>query len=434
MSLWEGFFGALNIALQILGTYWWILLPVILAVFLWQSWLYYIQINFIAAMKWVLLKITVPADVVKLPLAMEQIFAGLHSTLYRGSWWQRYVNGRVQEWFTLEILSVGGVINFYIRTHVKFRNLVESQIYAQYPNAEIHEVDDYVWNIPADLPNSDHDLFGSEFVLTKEDAYPIRTWTQFKFEIKEGEEIIDPMAGLIESLATVKEGEQLWLQIGIKPVGDGWKKEGEKIISKLIKRPEEPKKTSQVLEILKKEAADYATGIAQAPFKIPEYSTEEKKDKKEAPPSIMMHLSPGEREVVESIELNTSKVGFETGIRILHIAPRENYNPGPFFTTSYTFRQFSTQNLNAFRIDRPTFTTTEWPMPWPKFLVDNVNNFRKKWLLYKYRFRYKPHKPFILNIEELATIFHFPGRFVTSPALPRIPIKKGEPPSALPIQ
>lgn len=433
MSLWEGFRGALNIALQILGTYWWIILPVVLAVLLWQSWLYYIRTKFIAAIKWTLLQITVPQDVLKTPLAMEQIFAGLHSTLFPGGRYLRYVMGRVQEWFSFEMVSNAGVISFYVRTPKQFKNHVESHVYAQYPNAEIQEVEDYVWNVSADVPNDEYDLFGSEFILAKEDAYPIRTWMQFKFEAREGEEIIDPLAGLLEAMSTLGAGEQLWLQIGIKPVGDDWKKEGEKIVSKILKRPEEPKKGSHVLEVLKKEATDYISGMAQAPFRIPEYGVEEKKDKKEAQPSIMQYLSPGEREVVESIELNIAKVGFETVVRIIYVARRDVYNPGKFFSVTSALRQFSTQNLNALRVDRPTLTTTEWPIPWPRFIVEGSNNFRKKWLLFKYRFRYKPHKPFVFNIEELATVFHFPGRIVTTPALPRIPIKKGEPPPSLPI-
>ena len=48
---------------------------------------------------------------------------------------------------------------------------------------------------------------------------------------------------------------------------------------------------------------------------------------------------------------------------------------------------------------------------------------------------YKPHKrkTFILNTEELATVYHFPGSVVRTPALGRIESKKGEPSAGLPI-
>ena len=48
---------------------------------------------------------------------------------------------------------------------------------------------------------------------------------------------------------------------------------------------------------------------------------------------------------------------------------------------------------------------------------------------------YKPHKrkTIVLNTEELATIYHFPGSVVQTPSLSRIESKKGEPPAGLPV-
>jgi hypothetical protein len=55
---------------------------------------------------------------------------------------------------------------------------------------------------------------------------------------------------------------------------------------------------------------------------------------------------------------------------------------------------------------------------------------------YKRRmFFYNPFigTPFVLNSEELATIFHFPGQVAAAPNLYRVPSKKGQAPSNLPI-
>ncbi|MEK7105917.1 MAG: hypothetical protein AAB895_00990, partial [Patescibacteria group bacterium] len=41
--------------------------------------------------------------------------------------------------------------------------------------------------------------------------------------------------------------------------------------------------------------------------------------------------------------------------------------------------------------------------------------------------------PYILSTEELATIFHLPGRVSETPTFTRIESKKAEPPSNLPI-
>ncbi len=48
----------------------------------------------------------------------------------------------------LEIVSLEGVIHFYLRCESKFKPRVEAAIYSQYPNVEIIEVEDYVNLLP----------------------------------------------------------------------------------------------------------------------------------------------------------------------------------------------------------------------------------------------------------------------------------------------
>ena len=43
-----------------------------------------------------------------------------------------------------------------------------------------------------------------------------------------------------------------------------------------------------------------------------------------------------------------------------------------------------------------------------------------------------PHT-FVLNTEELATIFHFPGQIIKVPGLERVESKEASPPTNLPI-
>ncbi len=75
----------------------------------------------------------------------------------------------------------------------------------------------------------------------------------------------------------------------------------------------------------------------------------------------------------------------------------------------------------------PSITADKWPNKARK-------EYRKKILFVsKYKNRSLPFKEFILNIEELATIFHPPDIGVRSPLLPRVEAKKGEPPVGLPI-
>ena len=50
-----------------------------------------------------------------------------------------------------------------------------------------------------------------------------------------------------------------------------------------------------------------------------------------------------------------------------------------------------------------------------------------------YPFKSDKQKMFILNTEELATVFHFPGKTAETPSFERVDSKKSEPPANLPF-
>lgn len=412
----------------------WVFTPVLLAPFLWSAWVYYIRIRTLKKFKWQMLEFRLPPDVEKSPLAMEQVLAILQSTYFKGSWWKRYVEGRVQEWFSLEITSFEGELHFYIRTLAHFRNLVEAAIYAQYPQAEIFDAEDYTANVPRLIPNETHNLFGCEYKLARENGYPIRTYKDFELKTEVSKEggsniaLVDPLAGITETLTRLKRGEQAWIQIGIRPADDKWKNLAMETVLKLVGRPKkEMPQGSYTLALLKKELTDYATGALQAPFKTPEFEDFQwGPPKSDKPHSLMQFLTSGEKEIIEGIERKVGKVGFDTVIRVVYIATHEAYTIPTFFQVASGFNQFNTQHLNAIKRDGKTITAAKFPFKKMK------ETQKKKWLLYQYRIRGRPKTMFIMNIEELASLFHFPGRVVMAPSLPRVQAKKGEPPAGLP--
>lgn len=383
-------------------------LPIALIFTFWQVWVYYVRAYYIANLKWTLLEIKLPREIMKTPKAMEIALHAFHQTS-DGHLIKKYWDGFVRPWFSLEIASFEGEIHFFIRTQSFFRRLVESQIYAQYPGVELVEVDDYTEGVPYGKSGSNLQLFGTEFTFTKEDAYPIKTYVDFgMIENLEEEQKIDPITHFLEFMGSIGPGEQIWFQILIQATKkrflksgawfekEDWKDQGKVIIDKLMKRDKKKKEG---------EVADWGA----------------------------MTLSPGERTIVEAVEKSVSKLGFDVGIRTVYLAEKDSFNAINIAGLMGSVKQYNTLNLNGFKPIR----NTNIDYIWQDFTGSKIVGMKKGMFdaYVKRSYFYHPYqmKPMVLNTEELATIYHFPGKVAETPTFGRIESKKVEPPTNLPI-
>lgn len=422
----------LEVASTMIGFFldwWFIVAPIALFFIFTELWLDAARTKYVTELKWVLLDIKIPREVEKTPKAMEGLFTGLHAVFIPLSFKEKWFQGRVQLGFSMEFVSVGGEVHFIIGVPEQNRHLIEAQVYAQYRSAEIHQIEDYTIDFPESLPNEDYDMTGGEIILAKEDAYPIRTYTYFEDERAKEEKRIDPIGPLLEYLSSLDPREKIFIHFMITPVGEGWKKEGEKVLARLLGRKSKSERHSLfaiidelVLYLLNfmDTLVHLLVSIFTSPFEGEGEIKEKREEKKD--------LSSGERTIIEAIENNISKLGFETGIRFLYIAPREIFSRGRTTGIMGGFKQFNTLNLNGFKIDKDALTTDG------KFVFKKRRGiYRKKEFLDKFKKRKRANKTFVLNTEELATVYHFPGVVVTAPTLPRVGAKKGEPPVNLPL-
>ncbi|MFC1756496.1 hypothetical protein ACFLY1_00920, partial [Patescibacteria group bacterium] len=177
---------------QTFSNVWFLVLPVPFYYLFKLLWMDHIQRKYAKSIKWDLLEIIPPKDIEKSPKPMEFIFNGMAGVMKTPSAVEQFIEGMFPVSFTLELVSIQGAVHFFVRTQKIFRNLIEANIYAQYPTAEIIEVADYVDEIPKIIPNKDWDLWGVDFELTKPDPYPIRTYTSFEEDITGT--MIDPLS------------------------------------------------------------------------------------------------------------------------------------------------------------------------------------------------------------------------------------------------
>lgn len=397
---------------------------------LWSGWLTYIREKFERKIAWVILAIDVPRANEQTPKAVEQIFAHITGFTNRGTLKERYLEGFVQYRLSLEIVSVEGYIQFLVRTPARFRDLVEAAVYAQYPDAEITEVEDYIDTIPKPLefPHPEWDLWGTEFKLAKPDVYPIKTYRAFEDPTTEAP-LHDPMASLLEILSRMGPGEQCWLQIVITPASPRWAERGVRIIRKLIGSTLDKKQGSRLGEITGGVARGVQETVTATLF------TPSAEQKRMIPqrefPTLMQHLAPYERNIVESIGEKIAKLAFVTKFRLIYAARKEVFDrPKGVSSVIGAISQFNTQDLNSFMIHKKARTTVYY-----MFL-----KYRKKWrqrrILWGYRARglTRGWVRFVLNTEELATIWHFPLMTVQAPLVQKTEAKRAAPPAALPIE
>ena len=401
-----------------------------LFLFLRYVWVNYIFSRYLQGLKWILLEVRFPRDVIKTPKAMEQFFAGLHAAERKMKFKEKYIKGELPPWFSIEMAGHGGTIRFFIRSQEKYRNLVESHLYAQYPQAEIVEAEDYVSSIPSGTPTKDFDAWGTELILTKPDAYPIRTYPVF-FEEKEAEERIDPLGGLFEFLSSLDPRESIAIHILISPVSAvtdaGWKKDGEKLVAKIIGK--EVKETKKGLMIVK-EAKSFSSELVQGIYRFFSLGGSGEKEQKKVE-SAMPFLTPGQKEVVLAVERNIGKIGFKTMIRFMYWAPKDIFNKDKPTVAAGFFRQFNTQNLNGFKTNKRSTPGRG------KIFKKRREVGQRRFFVGIFKRRFFPFsklktRGFVFNTEELATIFHLPGKFVEAERLSKIEAKKGGPPSELP--
>lgn len=394
-----------------------------LVVFFIEFWTRYLKEKAIKKINWLLLEIRVPRDIEKTPRAMEQVFSGLHGIFTRIKFLDKYWKGKVQEWFSFEIAGIDGMVYFFIRTPEQFRNLVEAQIHAQYPDAEITEVLDYATPFASKVPSKTYDISGTELILDKDNYLPIRTYPAF--EEKETEKRVDPMASFLEILSKIRPGENIFIQYIIAPTADKeWKEKGQAAIDKLLGKKKEVKKTwiNEITGI----ANEFVINLAKAVFVYPLWG----EIKKEETKTSVANLSPGEKIIIESIENKMSKLAFKTNIRFAYIAVNDIFNRANSAAVTGAFKQFNTVNMNAFKGYGKQGTSCDQPFKKRREFL------RKKNFIERYAGRKwgKKEKIFILNTEELATIYHYPILVVKTPTMRRVEAKKAEPPVSLPIE
>ncbi len=333
----------------------------------------------------VLLMLEIPRTNDKKELAAEQLFASLHGILRDKE--ELKNSGGVQEHLSFEIVSTSGQIRFYVWVPKILQSFVEGQIYAQYPSVQIYRMDeDYV-----DDREKYPVQYSSELTLTENDALPIKTFDNFE---------VDPLAGITGTLAKLNPdaSEELWIQILTRPIPDDWHKQ---TTDKWVKRIKSGRKFlsgssnidwTWVIEALGAFFRPPAGGTNGEPTKI--------------------ELSERDKTRIAKAEEKATKLGYEVKIRLAYLGQDQINAKLNMQALVGTFKQYNSTNLNGFHLTGGSFKAED---------------------LDAYRMRQFADHGFILNISELASVYHLPHTSVETPNIVWATSKTAEPPAKLPL-
>lgn len=271
---------------------------------------------------------------------------------------------------SFEIAVLKKRIGFYVCVPQYLKGFVEEQIYAQYPTVQISEVADYSQD-----GESVQSSLGTEMRLIANAALPIKTFQSFE---------VDPLAAITATLAKFEEDEEAWIQLIVKPAPSNWHKKSERYVGGL-----------------RGGSRSSTSGLISALWSSPEHKTEAVK------------LTEFEQARASGAEDKSHKLAFESTLRIIYrgnVAASQATLRLQSIIASY--KQFNTTYMNGFDQSRLSADVT---------------------LPNQYRQRQLGKKPLVLNIEEIATLYHLPHTNVETPFILWALSQTAEPPANLPL-
>ena len=382
------------------------------------------------------LEVRLPKEQMKTPAAMESVLAALWEPGDSSGWKEQWLGVNTLPIFSLEVASIGGSIHFFIWAPKKFKPRIESHIYAQYPQAEILEVPDYTRLIDFDV--STHKIMGFDYKQTGADLIPIKTYKMSELDrpgAKE-EEKVDPITQTLEVMASIGPHENMWWQIVCRPLKQRYTKE-----ANFKKRLEDALDNGNPFLLFRKPKGDWSVERDKMIKDLVDKYTPKDKD------TILPFFGGMQEQDKQRAQLwlmNAQKVAYEVGMRTIYFAPKEHFDGDQPSNMGSMFKAYGAgEPYNNFK---PAFVAAKndkwWEQPRQGREVDKLKALMfPDYMLRRYfvgasgtvgSYAKDQYKTMTLSVEELATLYHFPGSVAQTPTFERIPSATVEAPANLP--
>jgi len=310
---------------------------------------------------------------------MEQLLATFSETKIKRNFIMDFFYGTPQITMEMAVPSDDEQISFYVSMPRQIKELVEKQIHSFYPSAHIERIKDYTIFRPTGITK------GSFIRLKKEHIFPIKTYQRLESDP------LHNIANTFSKLENIEEGACFQI-VFRKSTNNSIKTRGEKITREM-------QKGNRLKDASRGLFGELISGI---------FSGAKSKNEE------LVNLTPEEEDIIKQIENKVNKTRFDVNIRLLASAQTEERAEEIINQLENSFSQFDDVNLNKFIAIR-----------------DKSKNAKKLALNFIFRF-FVPSKEITLDVEELASIFHFPISTTEAPKLNWLRSKAAPPPVGIP--
>ncbi len=302
----------------------------------------------------------------------------------------------INEYISFEIAAHNKKISFYVNVPKRLHALIEKQLHAQYPKAQIDVVKPY--NIFA----KESFVAASELALQKDYIFPVRTYKNME---------ADPLNALTNSLSKLDSTEGAAIQLLISPASGHWQSKPRQYALQI----QQGRNPEAVTSSSSSKVMNGILSIAGAVFKEffggnnskPQgnYNYIDPSGYKKA-----IQLTPMQQEMIKKFEEKASKVGYKFNLRVVTSANDQVEADVNLRNILSSYMQYTMPPFNGFKILRKKSS---------RVVTDFV-------------FRIFRNTHAILNTEELASLWHVPTRFMETPNIKWLNAKKAPAPVNIP--
>lgn len=321
--------------------------------------------------------------------AMEQLLSSLSNFKEKNGWWSEMIYGQPHISFEIANSAKDEEIVFFVAVPKKFREAVEKQINSFFHNASLEISQDFNIFYPGSI------TCASFLKLKNEYFFPIKTYENLE---------VDPLNALTNALSKLDRADEgAAIQLVFRPAQPGWRTKGRKIAREM----QQGKRLSQVhsKSFLEKAGKEVGSTIHETVLKSNKSGNAGLADNK------TVQLTPEEQELIKSVEQKSSKTGFEVNIRLVASSSSLERSQQILAQLENAFTQYENADLNYFKVSKRSQKDISFDFIFRNFIPDQA---------------------MILNIEEIASIFHLPISVTEGPKIKWLKSNVAPPPVAIP--